>query len=59
VCILGAIFVDHVVVERLTDFVWIGGDPYNYNKLKLVTRVLASLRTGIVELEEFYKNLKL
>jgi len=57
-CILGAVFVDHVVVERLTNFIWIGGDPYDDDKLKSVTRILASLGTGIAELEEFYKNLK-
>ncbi len=56
-CILGAVFVDHVVVQRLTNFIWIGGDPYNDDELKLVTRILASLRTGIVELEIFYAGL--
>ena len=57
-CILGAVFIDHVVVERLTDFIWIGGDPYNDEELKSVTRILASLGTGIAELKEFYNNLK-
>ncbi|KAH9066510.1 kinase-like domain-containing protein [Lactarius vividus] len=58
-CILGAVFVDHVVVEQLTDFVWIGGNPYNDKKLKLVTHILASLRTGIAELGNFYEELGL
>ncbi len=57
-CILGAVFIDHVVVERLTDFIWIGGDPYNDEELKSVTRILASLGTGIAELKEFYNNSK-
>src|SRR6266702_163501 len=55
-CILGAVFVDHVVVQRLTNFIWIGGDPYNDDELKLVTRILASLRTGIVELKFFTRG---
>ncbi|KAI9445410.1 hypothetical protein H4582DRAFT_920489 [Lactarius indigo] len=57
-CILGAVFVVHVVVQQLTNFVWIGGNPYNDDKLKSVTRILVSLGTGIAELEEFYDNLK-
>ena len=55
-CILGAVFVDHVAQE-LTDFVWIGGHPYNDDKLKSVTRILAPLGTGIAELKELYKKL--
>jgi serine/threonine protein kinase len=58
-CILGAVFVDHVVIQELTDFIWIGGQPYNDNKLKSVTRVLAALGKGITELEKFYKELSI
>src|SRR6266702_3955106 len=58
-CILGAVFVDHVVVQQLTDFIWIGGHPYNDDKLESVARILASLGTGIAELREFYKTLSL
>ena len=55
--ILGAVFVDHVAVQRLTDFIWIGGNPYDDAKLEFVTRILVSLRTGITELEEYYQGL--
>jgi hypothetical protein len=56
-CILGAVFVEHVVVQQLTDFIWIGGNPYDDAKLEFVTRILVSLRTGITELEQFYQDL--
>ena len=58
-CILGAVFVDKVVIQELTDFVWIGGHPYNDNKLKSVTRILTALGNGIAELEDFYSKLSL
>jgi len=58
-CILGAVFVDHVIVEELTDFMWIGHRPYKDYKVKLVARILASLGEGITELEAFYKDLPL
>ena len=39
----------------LTDFIWISGNPYNDNKLKLVT--LAAVGDGITELEDFYSQI--
>ncbi|KAH9026376.1 hypothetical protein EDB85DRAFT_1893462 [Lactarius pseudohatsudake] len=55
--ILGAVYVEYLIVQQLTDFIWIGGHPYNNHKLKLVTHILASLGTGIAELQEFYCKL--
>ena len=46
-----------MVVQELTDFIWIGGHPYGDDKLKMVTRVLAALGRGLAELEDFYKKL--
>jgi len=56
ICILGAVFVDKVVVQELTDFMWIGGDPYDDGKIQRVARVLGALGEGIKELEEFYSK---
>ncbi|KAH9066534.1 hypothetical protein EDB87DRAFT_1553341, partial [Lactarius vividus] len=56
-CILGAVFVENPVVQQLTDFIWIGGHPYDDRKLESVTRILTSLGTGIAELQAFYKTL--
>ncbi|KAH9000159.1 hypothetical protein EDB92DRAFT_1939906 [Lactarius akahatsu] len=35
-CIFGAVFVENVVVQQLTDFIWIGGYPYDDRKLESV-----------------------
>ncbi|KAH9072282.1 hypothetical protein EDB83DRAFT_211792 [Lactarius deliciosus] len=56
-CILGAVYAESPVIQQLTDFIWIGGHPYDNHKLKLVARILASLGTGISELQEFYSKL--
>lgn len=37
-CILGAVF-DHVVVQQLTDLIWIGNNPYGDAKQEFVTRI--------------------
>ncbi|KAH8983286.1 hypothetical protein EDB92DRAFT_1803926 [Lactarius akahatsu] len=57
ICILGAVFVDDVVVQPLTDFIWIGGYSCSDDRLKSMTRILASLGAGIAELRQFYMNL--
>jgi serine/threonine protein kinase len=57
ICILGAVFVDRVVIQELTDFIWIGGHPYNDHKLESVTRILTALGEGIAGLEGFYSKL--
>ncbi|KAI9439820.1 hypothetical protein H4582DRAFT_2075187 [Lactarius indigo] len=56
-CIFGAVFVENAVVQQLTDFIWIGGHPYDDRKIESVTRILASLGTGIKKLKDFYKTL--
>ncbi|KAI9435242.1 hypothetical protein BJY52DRAFT_1197709 [Lactarius psammicola] len=38
-------------------FIWIGGHPYDDDKLVSVTRTLASLGAGITELRQFYGTL--
>ncbi|KAH9055212.1 hypothetical protein EDB87DRAFT_1580049 [Lactarius vividus] len=55
-CILGAVFVESAVVQQLTDFIWIGGHPYDNRKLESVTRILTSLGKGIADLQEFYQE---
>lgn len=46
-----------MVVQQLTDFIWIGGDPYSKTRLMRTMRILASLGKGIDELNEFYREL--
>ena len=59
ICILRAAFVEHVIIQELTDFIWIGGRPHDDGRVKSVARILVALGQGIAELEEFYKNLDL
>jgi serine/threonine protein kinase len=56
ICILAGVFVDYVVVEELTEFIWIGGHPYRDEKIGKVARMLAALGKGIKELKEFYRK---
>jgi hypothetical protein len=42
-CILGAVIVEHTVVQQLIDIIWIGSNPYDDAKLEYVTHILVSL----------------
>ena len=56
---LGAIFTDKVVVQRLTDFIWIGMDTtLNEQHCYRVARILPSLARGIRKLNEYYLDVK-
>ncbi|KAH9967691.1 hypothetical protein BJV74DRAFT_799496 [Russula compacta] len=56
ICILRAVFVERMVVQELTDFIWIGGHPCNDDKVKSVACILAALGERTSELEDLYKN---
>jgi hypothetical protein len=58
-CILGAIFIEHVVVQQLTDYVWTGGNPYDDKALKSVARLFKALSVGLENLRTFYQELKI
>jgi hypothetical protein len=55
--VLGAVFVDRIVVQELTDFIWIGGHPFDDEKIQRVARILAALGKGLGELEDYYSKL--
>ena len=57
--ILGGIFTDKWIVQRLTDFIWVGldatlKDPH-YNR---VAHILYSLRRNVEKLRDYYVGLK-
>jgi serine/threonine protein kinase len=57
--VLGAIFTDKVVVQRLTDFIWVGTDTtLNERHCYRVARILYSLGRSIHKLNEYYVGLK-
>ena len=53
----GAVLVEDVIVQQLTNYIWIGGYPDDAEQLNFVARVLAALGKGITELEQFYAAL--
>ena len=58
--VLGAIFTDKVVVQRLTDFVWVGTDTtLNEKNCYRVAHILHSLGRSLRRLSNYYLSLTL
>jgi serine/threonine protein kinase len=57
--ILGAVFTDKVIVQRLTDFIWVGMSPtLNEMNCDRVARIMNSLRMNVHKLRDYYRGLK-
>ncbi|KAF8909284.1 hypothetical protein CPB84DRAFT_1947341, partial [Gymnopilus junonius] len=54
--ILGAVITDGVIVQRLTDYVWVGLDSVmNEPHITRVARILFALKTGLETLRKYYE----
>ena len=57
--ILGAVITDGVIIQRLTDCVWVGLDSVlNESRIAHVARILYALRTSLAKLRRYYENLQ-
>jgi serine/threonine protein kinase len=58
--VLGFVFLDRVIVQRLTDFIWVGIDSaLSRSHVNRVARIFFALRTSLERLKSYYMNLKL
>ena len=56
---LGIVITDVVIVQRLTDCIWVGLDSVHFGPhIERVTRLFFALKLGIHELGSYYKSLK-
>ncbi|KAG9125124.1 hypothetical protein FRC07_008900 [Ceratobasidium sp. 392] len=56
-CILGAVYVEQIVVHPLTDFIWLGRQVHESERLCQIARTFCALREGIESLEKYYGSL--
>ena len=55
--ICGAIFTSHVIVQRLTDYMWIGdGRVIDDGYIIRIARVLGALSSAVSDLEKYYNS---
>lgn len=53
-CVLGAIYLDHVVVQPLTEYIWLGHHPQQDRRLTRMTQVFNAISISIRELRTYY-----
>ncbi|KAF8601301.1 hypothetical protein BDV93DRAFT_475718 [Ceratobasidium sp. AG-I] len=56
-CILGAVYLERVVVQPLTEFMWLGRQPWNHQRLDQLARVFHSLTDSVKHLNTYYESL--
>ncbi|CAE6446468.1 unnamed protein product [Rhizoctonia solani] len=56
VCIFGAISLSQIIVQPLTEMLWVA-DPQKESRMKYLTRVFLALRNAISHLHEYYRTL--
>jgi len=55
--VLGFAFTEHVIVQRLTDFIWVGIDSaLSRSHVNRVARIFHALKTSLVKLTTYYKT---
>jgi len=57
-CVVGGVFVDRVITQPLTNYIWLGGEPYDSKRLVLAARLFTELKSAISSLREYYKALE-
>lgn len=59
IAILGAIWTDKVIVQRLTDYIWLGHHPiFNDKAIYRNAHILHALGINLCRLRKFYEDLK-
>ncbi|XP_006459609.1 hypothetical protein AGABI2DRAFT_191518 [Agaricus bisporus var. bisporus H97] len=55
-CVLGGVFINRFIVQRLTDMMWIGlGTTHEDHRVYQVAKVLLALRNSLQDLNHFYE----
>ncbi|KAF8340673.1 uncharacterized protein EI90DRAFT_2906735 [Cantharellus anzutake] len=57
-CVSGGVYLLRAVVQPLTDYVWLGGDPFDEGRLRFAARLFVALRSAINDLRAYYKQLE-
>ena len=57
ICVSGGVFVKKAIIQRLTDYVWLGSDPFVSTRQDYVARLFTALKSAISSLDKYYKAL--
>ena len=58
-CVLGGVFIDKAIIQPLTDYTWLSGDPFDSTRQVFAARLFTALKSAIKNLEKYYQALAL
>jgi hypothetical protein len=56
-CVIGGVYVQKAVIQPLTDYIWLGGDNFNEDRLLFASRLFTALKSAISTLRSYYSAL--
>jgi hypothetical protein len=57
-CVLGGVYLEKVIVQRLTDYIWLGGDAFDHGQLVSTSRLFTAIKSSISTLQTYYQSLE-
>ena len=54
---MGGVYHEKAIIQPITDYVWMGGDPYDDEYLSKTAQILYAIRLGIEQLRQYYSSL--
>jgi hypothetical protein len=57
-CVLGGVYAENVIVQPLTDYIWLGGGTLHDDRLLFISRLFGALKLGIPSLGEYYRSIQ-
>ncbi|KAI0250970.1 hypothetical protein BJV78DRAFT_1214991 [Lactifluus subvellereus] len=56
-CVLGGVYLQKAVIQPLTDYVWLGGDAFNADRVVFASQLFTALKSVISTLWMYYRSL--
>jgi hypothetical protein len=56
-CVIGGVYLQKAVIQPLTDYIWLGGDSFNEDRLLFASRLFTALKSAISALRSYYTAL--
>jgi Protein kinase domain len=56
-CVLGGIYLEKVVIQPLTEYIWLGGNDFDEKQLRFSAQLCYALKSAISTLELYYHTL--
>jgi len=57
-CVLGGVYLEKAIVQRLTDYIWLGGDAFDHGQLVSASRLFTAIKSSISTLQAYYQSLQ-